>query len=360
MVSRKTSKASPDAVRFGSVTVFGAGALGMFLGARLSRVLPVTLAGRRVHIEAIRQRGVLVGGIGARAGTGSRGGVGSRVGVSSRNGIRDRDGLGDGDGTGGGGREAYRVFRAEETCPPIEPGALCLVCVKAYDVGKAARILAEAGAARAAAAIVFLQNGIGFEDEAAGALGGAARMATAVCHTGATVAGPGMVDGWGGEMLCEDTAAGRAFAGLLIRAGLEARICRDIKRERWKKIAMNCALNPLTAILGVRNRLTIVPELRSVRAAVIGECAAVAAKMGVRLAPRPLLTELEARASASNNVNSMLQDILAGRRTEVDYLNGFFERQGPRLGVRCPVNSALAAIIRAISAGRMGWRPPAL
>ncbi len=353
MGSRETS---PGPIAFSSVTVFGAGALGMFLGAHLSKVLPVTLVGRRTHVEAIRRRGILVGGnygTGGKpegteeGGKGKAGGMGECTGKGDAKKCRREDNK----------RESYAVFRAEEICPPISPGTLCLVCVKAYDVGRAARIIADAGAERDAAAVVFLQNGIGFEKEAAAALGKGVRMVSAVCHIGATVADRGTVDGWGGEMLCEDSAAGRAFAGLLRKAGLNARMCRDIRRQRWKKIAMNCALNPVTAILGVRNRLAIIPELRPIRAAVLGECAAVAARMeGIRLPLRSLLAEFETRAAASNNVNSMLQDILAGRRTEIDYLNGFFERQGPRLGIPCPVNSALAAIVRAISAGRMGWK----
>ena len=299
---------------FGSVTVFGAGALGSLVGAYLSRVVPVTLVGRRAHVNAVNARGLAVTGLGERTFP-----------------------------------EPLRFARAAEACPPLEGGTLCIVTVKAFDAAAAAKAIVAAGGERRDCAAVFLQNGMGFERDVESALGGAVTQVGAVSHLGATFVEPGKVEDWGGEIVCDGSELGRALADLLASCGVAARASDDLERERWKKIALNCALNPVAALFGFRNRETLLPELLPVRETALHECAEVATASGVPLSGKGLLREFEERVAKSNNVNSMLQDIRARRRTEIDYLNGFFADRGPELNIPCPVNAALAAFIRVLS-----------
>lgn len=57
-------------------------------------------------------------------------------------------------------------------------------------------------------------------------------------------------------------------------------------------------------------------------------------------------------AATAGNINSMWQDALRGRRTEVDYMNGYVNAMGARLGVPTPVNATLTALIRVLEQGR--------
>jgi 2-dehydropantoate 2-reductase len=84
---------------------------------------------------------------------------------------------------------------------------------------------------------------------------------------------------------------------------------------------------------------------------VLNECLAVARADGVEFA-EDLLQMIVRIYSPSRTVASMRQDLARGRRTEIDYLNGAVAALGRRLGVACPVNEALTAIVKQMERGR--------
>ncbi|HXH04441.1 MAG TPA: 2-dehydropantoate 2-reductase, partial [Candidatus Competibacteraceae bacterium] len=122
----------------------------------------------------------------------------------------------------------------------------------------------------------------------------------------------------------------------------------DIKTRLWHKLAINCAINPLTALLGCRNgELLDLPGERRVLRIICEEAAQVMAAEGIIGDAEELYARvciiIEATA---DNYSSMLQDLRAGRSTEIDYLNGYLLRQGAAHGIPLPCNTLLLDMIR--------------
>ena len=104
-------------------------------------------------------------------------------------------------------------------------------------------------------------------------------------------------------------------------------------------------MNPITAILGIRNGEIADERLNPLKKLVINECLKVAEKNGVKF-DFDFLKSLNEGIKNSKNISSMQQDLLKGRKTEIDYLNLAVAELGRRHGIKCPVNENLAAIIR--------------
>jgi 2-dehydropantoate 2-reductase len=137
---------------------------------------------------------------------------------------------------------------------------------------------------------------------------------------------------------------------------LPTRASRQVQSELWAKILYNCALNPLGAILGVTyGELADRPQTRAVMDRVIDEAYAV---LGACDLPGPrtarLTTADEFRQAfygrmvppTAAHTPSMLQDLRAGKRTEIDALNGAIVALGEQAGVATPVNQTLTAMVK--------------
>ena len=103
----------------------------------------------------------------------------------------------------------------------------------------------------------------------------------------------------------------------------------------------------LTAITGTEVRGIADPRLDPLKQLVIDECLAVARSQGVSF-DVDFLTKITEVFSTSQTIASMRQDLMRGRPTEIDHMNGAVAELGRRAGIDCPVNAALAAIIRAM------------
>jgi 2-dehydropantoate 2-reductase len=134
---------------------------------------------------------------------------------------------------------------------------------------------------------------------------------------------------------------------------LPATVTDDVQSVLWRKAAVNSAINPVTALTGLRNgQLLEVPALRSLLRQVTQESATVAEHLGHDLSPAPMPDEVEAicRLTAGNR-SSMLQDLSAGRRTEIDQINGAIVETAREAGLSAPLNATLAGLVRAASRG---------
>lgn len=111
----------------------------------------------------------------------------------------------------------------------------------------------------------------------------------------------------------------------------------------WHKLAINCAINPLTALYRCLNgELASRPELSRQVETVCDEVAAVSEAAGYGKTARSI--HAEARAvirDTGGNRSSMLQDVLAGRRTEIEFITGHLVERGRQLGIAAPANRAL-------------------
>jgi 2-dehydropantoate 2-reductase len=225
-----------------------------------------------------------------------------------------------------------------------------LVLVKSYQTARAATWAAEILALDGLA--VTLQNGLDNGPRLAAAVG-AGRTAVGITTTGATLLGPGEAR----LAAVQPTFVGRnrdtarrvdQFVSLLNAGGLEAYTTDAITGRLWGKAVANAAINPLTALWRVPNgELLASCERRALLAALASEAAAVARASGVALPFDDPIAYVEGvcRATAANR-SSMLQDVAAGRPTEIDSINGILIAEGARLGVPTPVNEVVWRLVR--------------
>ena len=124
----------------------------------------------------------------------------------------------------------------------------------------------------------------------------------------------------------------------------------DVENIVWRKLLLNVAINPVCAIAGVRNgALLEIPELWDQAMSAMLEAAAVARTSGVDLGDVDLQEHLRKVVEAtSENRCSMLQDVMAGRATEIDSLCGAVIERGESLGIPTPTNQSLHALIKGI------------
>jgi 2-dehydropantoate 2-reductase len=122
----------------------------------------------------------------------------------------------------------------------------------------------------------------------------------------------------------------------------------DIALDLWRKLLINCAINPLTAIHHCRNgELLDNSEWRQQSERVCTELAAVSRARGQSDLAETIQDQAFAvmRATATNQ-SSMLRDVLHGRITEIDYITGYLCSEAERLGIPCPANQQLLKQVR--------------
>ena len=243
--------------------------------------------------------------------------------------------------------EQVQRVRATSNAAECRGARFALVLVKSWQTERAARMLsvclAEDGVA------LTLQNGLGNLEQLTAALGGE-RAALGVTTTGATLLGPGRVraGGSGPTHAAHHPHLAPGLA-LLRAAGFVVEEAEDVEGLLWGKLAVNAAINPLTALLKVPNgRLLELPEARALMGEAALETAAVARAAGIRLPYRDPVAQAEevARRTAENR-SSMLQDRLRRAPTEIDAINGSVAEEGGRRGIPTPVNRTLWRLVRA-------------
>lgn len=247
----------------------------------------------------------------------------------------------------------FRV-RARATASPaaIEDPDLTLVCVKAYDTQEAAR--SAAGLLKRSRAVLTLQNGLG-NVEALQKSAGRDRVIGGTTAHGATLLGAGHVRHAGAGLTILGEPSGgitvrlRRIAAVFRQAGLQVRLTRDLQSVLWNKLIVNCAINPLGALTGLPNgALPRHSGTRTLLRQAAQEAAAVARAMHVKVTASPARKVETVCRQTAPNLNSMLQDVLRHRRTEVEAINGIVVQHGRRLGIPTPVNATLAALVQAI------------
>ncbi|MBR9827242.1 MAG: 2-dehydropantoate 2-reductase [Oceanospirillales bacterium] len=126
--------------------------------------------------------------------------------------------------------------------------------------------------------------------------------------------------------------------------------CTDIYPHLWRKLAINCAINPLTALFDCHNgKLLTHPERKQKMYAACHEVERVAAAAGITLFSTSLTDQATTVATATAaNVSSMLADVRHQRRTEIEQITGFLCQQAQALGIEVPVNRSLLQQIRAL------------
>ncbi len=237
------------------------------------------------------------------------------------------------------------------TTAPSQPVDLLLVLVKAYATADALRW--AAGAIGPSTVGLTLQNGLGNAEALAEVLG-PGRVLAGTTAQGATLLAPGRVRHAGrGPTYLAPWAPGGAdpapVAELLCQARIPTEAVADPQPLLWGKLAVNCGINALTALLRVPNgELLRRPGARRLMEAAAREAGEVARASGVTLADEPVARTLAVAEATAANRSSMLQDVEAARRTEIDAINGAVAERARRLGIAAPTNETLADLVRSI------------
>jgi 2-dehydropantoate 2-reductase len=201
------------------------------------------------------------------------------------------------------------------------------------------------------ALVVSVQNGLDNDLAAREALPGA-RFVSGSTTQGAIALGPGRVRpiGRGVTTFARDDRAAPTsddLAAAFAAAGLEARVVDDATPLLWRKLVVNAAINPLGALARRTNGEVVSdPDLAPLARALAAEAAAVAASEGVALGDPWALVEAAGRTTAANR-NSMLQDLDAGRPTEIDAIAGALLRRAAERGIAVPLTETMARLVRA-------------
>lgn len=199
--------------------------------------------------------------------------------------------------------------------------------------------------------VLTLQNGLGNVETLCATVGSARVLAGATAEA-ATLIGEGRVrhvapgrTAFGAWTSCDAEPARAALA----RAGFDVEVTQAPGQLIWEKVAINAAINPLTAILNVPNgALLELPEIRALMRDLVVEAAKVAATEGYRF--EKSLVELAEQVchATAENISSMLQDIRNGKRTEIDAISGEILRRAQLAALPSPRTRVVAQLVRGL------------
>jgi len=207
--------------------------------------------------------------------------------------------------------------------------------------------------------IVSLQNGWGNADVLAEVLG-PERLLVGVTYISATVRGPARVayrasgpTHVGPWIDASDDRAHR-FAALLRTGGIEVTVPADVRTEIWRKLVLNAATLPAAALTGLTaGALGAHPEMAELVSVIARETVAAGRADGHALdADERCRMIADVLARAGDGKGSMLQDVEAGRRTEIDVISGAVLRTAEAHAIEVPVTRALYALMQGLEQAR--------
>ncbi|MFW9844226.1 MAG: ketopantoate reductase family protein [Candidatus Thorarchaeota archaeon] len=298
------------------IVVLGSGSIGSLYGAFLSTLdeNEVILVGRNPHVAAIQTSGLSIRGI--------------------------------------MGEHKFHLDAVEDASE-IEEADLILLTTKTYDTIpaiKTARHLIDNGTY-----VMLIQNGLGTEERVAEELNTTKVLRATTCM-GALRIAPGIVDATGcgltelGSRYPENYDFVTKMTDMLKECGFDVRASDNIEGVVWTKTLVNCGINPVGALTGFKNgEVYRNPELRRLVIRLVEEAVEIVEALGIELTTEdPVRYTLGTAKATGDNINSMLQDIQAGKRTEIDSITGEIIRLGKELGIETPSNESVYALIKAI------------
>jgi len=287
-----------------NIIVLGAGAIGSLYGAKLSKLNNVALIARKEHVQNINKNGLKV------------------IGIENK---------------------TYKL-KAAEKVDKIDKNTLILLTTKVYDSEKAIRGIKDL--LRKDTIILCLQNGLYSEKIVRKIVGKRCIVLRVITNFGVAFLKPGTVQfNSYSYTAIEKSPVSNELAKNFAKCGLNGLVSENIKIDMWKKLILNCVLNPVTAILRVENKGIADERLNPLKKLIADECLKVAKKDGVAFEMN-FVGNINSAIKSSKNISSMQQDLIKGKKTEIDCLNGAVVKLGKKYGVKCPVNEALVMIIR--------------
>lgn len=206
-----------------------------------------------------------------------------------------------------------------------------------------------------------LQNGLGHYEILEDAVG-PDRSALGITSEGAMIVGLGRTHHSGAGVTYLGTTPSTEerllqIAAVFRNSGFETHLAQDLDGLVWGKLAVNAGINPLTALLQVRNGfLSTDKDVQNLMCRAAEETRAVADAKGIKFPFESASARIiEVAAATAENRSSMAQDIARGAPTEIDSISGQIVRIADHLNVDVPVNRALLLLVKhQISTG--DWR----
>lgn len=294
------------------VAVLGAGAVGCYYGGLLARAgHAVTLIGRPQHVQAIQAQGLRLQTLAF---------------------------------------DETVTVAASTDAAAVAGANLVLFAVKSTDTETAGVQMRPHLAP--GALVLCLQNGVDNAERLRAVLPGTT-VAAAVVYVATEMAGPGHLRHHGrGELVIEPSPRSASVAQALIAAGVPTEISDNVRGALWAKLILNCAYNALSAIGRLPyGELVQRPGVRDVMHDVVAECRAVAAADGVTLPGDVDLAVRRIAETMPTQYSSTAQDLMRGKPSEIDHLNGYVVRRGQALDVPTPANRVLWTLVKLTEAG---------
>ncbi|MFP4393393.1 MAG: ketopantoate reductase family protein [Desulfohalobiaceae bacterium] len=298
------------------ILILGAGALGSLLGARLAKSqAQVTLfSTNQKHMQTIQAQGLEI--------------------IELDHSISKT--------------QLRAIFRPEQISPAPD---LVLVLVKSYSTLQAVQsILPSCGQETI---FLTLQNGIGNWETIAQAVP-QENVLAGITAQGATYLQPGKIRHGGngetsiGEIQGQASQRVQNIVDIFQEAGLQAKTTNKTQDLLWHKLLINTGINALTAVLRVPNGVIAESEpAQELALSAVQEGLAVAKAKGLDLDQERILQQvLQVARATAQNISSMHQDLLRGRPTEIEAINGALVSQGQEQGVPVTVNQTLTNLVR--------------
>jgi len=248
-----------------------------------------------------------------------------------------------------GGHEHQFAVHATDEPRECAGAKYALVLVKAWQTERAAEQLSQCLADDGLA--LTLQNGLGNHETLIRSLG-LNRVALGSTTTGATLLGPGLVRAGGeGIVSIQRNQALGPLEAALVSAKFNVQIVEDAQSLIWGKLVINAAINPLTALLRVRNgELLERPTAREMMGRLALEVSNVAHAEKIKLPfDNPVSAVEEVARKTSANHSSMLQDVLRNAPTEIDAISGAVVGAGQKHNIDTPANWVCWNLVKALT-----------
>jgi 2-dehydropantoate 2-reductase len=240
------------------------------------------------------------------------------------------------------------------TSDPTEVGEvdLIIICVKSYDTAEATYSITQNTGNKTI--ILTLQNGLNNIETISQAVGKEKVIAGITSH-GATMLDVGHIRHAGigntiiGEIDGRIDSRVELVADILSSAGFHTKVSDNIYGSIWGKLIINAAINPITAITRLSNGELLEHEVTRKLLRMTAEALA----SHVSLPYDNPVSAVESTCKATSlNVSSMLQDVLKGKRTEIDAINGAIVNEGRKNGIETPINESLTYLVKGIESSR--------
>ena len=293
------------------VAVLGAGAVGCFYGGMLARAgHRVTLIGRPQHVQVFEAQGLRMQTLAFD--------------------------------------ETVKLHASTEASA-VAGADLVLFAVKSPDTETAGAQMREH--LKPGALVLCLQNGVDNAERLRAVLTGV-QVAAAVVYVATEMAGPGHLRHHGrGELVIEPSTASERVVQALAAAGVPTEISDNVRGALWAKLILNCAYNALSAVGRIAyGELVQQPGVKDTMRDVVAECRAVAAADGVTLPGDVDAAVRRIAETMPSQYSSTAQDLMRGKPSEIDHLNGHVVRRGEALGVPTPANRVLWAVVKLVEA----------